>query len=97
MSLSEIFPRIEDRGSDHAFSLDTVKNKKPNVSSLYFNPDTQESTDDSCNYALQLIRYIGAYEGMDDRMEYDGLVIRPVNNSYTTWSRVGRYMGLKRL
>ncbi|CZR64695.1 uncharacterized protein PAC_14594 [Phialocephala subalpina] len=91
LSFSEIFPRTEDQSSDHAFSLDIVKDKKPNVSSLYFNPDTEEPSDDSCNYALQLIRYTGAYEGRDDRMEYDGLVVRPVDNSYTTWSRVGYY------
>lgn len=85
-------PRQPDYKTSITLNIVRLQNRPSNVSWFSWDPDTRESTHDYSRYcALQLVHHTGANGQMDDRTEYYGLVVKPVDGCPTTWTRMGYY------
>ena len=83
VNLAEIFPNDSETGSPGL----NPKSEHPNVSSISWFPDTAESIDISSKWALQVSRVTGNLPCT----RYYGLVVTEVEDSPSTWERLGYY------
>lgn len=86
--LSDTFACTKDGSGVTSMQLDSGKGKAPTVSKFLWDPDTDESMENTSVYTLQLLRY---HMRTCDIAYYQGLIVTPIDNSCATWRRLGYY------
>lgn len=98
LDLSEMIPA---HSYEKSVGMEVVADREPNVSWVNLYLDTKERL--MHNYALQLIRHTRKASDGDLHKNkhriygttYEGLILTPVDDSHTTWSRVGHYIAFR--